>query len=324
MPRPQRILYENAYYHVMNRGARRQIIFFDTTERNIFLQILEEAHQRFHIEIHAYCLMDNHYHLLIKTPEANLSRAMQYIDAVYTQRHNYRNQLDGALFRGRYKAIIIDSDVYLLHLTKYIHLNPITAGMVEHLNDYPWSSYLAYIDKVSRPKYLFREEVYAQVTQNKNQFLAYEYFMADKDLNKALTQFYSQSSQLFVLGSDAFLNRLVQMKKPKQVRQPAPRYITINAIIKVVSEAFNQEPESFLKMRKGRQKLNLPRKLSIYIARIYGDYHLQELADIFGFTHVGGVSHAIHIFKQELKENPALEKCIESILKNEKHLRPHE
>ena len=127
MSRPQRILYENAYYHVMNRGAGRCQIFHGREDREIFLQTLGEACHQFRVEIHAYCLMGNHYHLLIKTPQANLSRAMQHINGVYTQRYNRLNKTDGSLFRGRYKAILVDSDAYLLHLSKYIHLNPLSA-----------------------------------------------------------------------------------------------------------------------------------------------------------------------------------------------------
>ena len=104
MSRPLRIEYEDAYYHVMNRGRSRQKIYPETACYEDFLKCLDEAHARFGIEIHAYCLMGNHYHLLIKTPRGNLSRAMRHIDGVYTQRHNRRKKVDGALFRGRYKV----------------------------------------------------------------------------------------------------------------------------------------------------------------------------------------------------------------------------
>lgn len=143
MSRPQRIIYENAYYHIMNRGAGRRKIFNERVDREIFLQTLGEACQQFCIEVHAYCLMGNHYHLLIKTPQANLSRAMRHINGVYTQRYNRMNKTDSALFRGRYKAILVDSDAYLLHLSKYIHLNPLSARMVDSLEQYEWSSYLS-------------------------------------------------------------------------------------------------------------------------------------------------------------------------------------
>ena len=125
MSRPQRIIYEDAWYHVMNRGAGRRKIFNDRADREIFLETLGEACHQFCIEVHAYCLMGNHYHLLLKTPQANLSRAMRHINGVYTQRYNRSNKTDGSLFRGRYQAILVDSDAYLLHL------NPKSDRMVD-------------------------------------------------------------------------------------------------------------------------------------------------------------------------------------------------
>ena len=189
MSRPQRIIYEDAYYHVMNRGAGRQKIFNTRIDREIFLQTLGEACQQFRIDVHAYCLMGNHYHLLIKTPQANLSRAMRHINGVYTQRYNRLNKTDGSLFRGRYRAILIDSDAYLLHLSKYIHLNPLSAGMVDNLGQYEWSSYSAYIDKVKPPMWLVRDEVYGQLTGTEHKAEDYRCFMVNEELDKKLIKF---------------------------------------------------------------------------------------------------------------------------------------
>jgi putative transposase len=149
MSRPLRIQYEHATYHVMNRGRGRQTILPDSSYYQTFLQCLEEASKRFAAEIQAYCLMSNHYHLLIKTPRGNLSRIMRHIDGVYTQRHNRLKHTDGSLFRGRYKAILIDSGSYLLQVSRYIHRNPLETRkpIVEDLGDYLWSSYPAYINR---------------------------------------------------------------------------------------------------------------------------------------------------------------------------------
>ena len=135
MPRPPRIEYENAFYHVMNRGRAREAIFHDKVYYDAFLKTLKEAVKRFDCVIHAYCLMGNHYHLLIQTPKANLSRVMRHINGVYTQRHNRLRLTDGPLFRGRFKAILVDIDSYLLHLSRYIHRNPIDmkSPLVENL-----------------------------------------------------------------------------------------------------------------------------------------------------------------------------------------------
>ena len=125
MPRPVRIEYEGACYHVMNRGRGRQPIFHTPVYYHAFLETLNDAHERFGVVIHGYCLMGNHYHLLLQTPHGNLGRVMRHINGVYTQRHNRLKPTDGPLFRGRYKAILVEADNYLLQLSRYIHRNPI-------------------------------------------------------------------------------------------------------------------------------------------------------------------------------------------------------
>jgi putative transposase len=147
MSRPARIEFPGAYYHVMNRGRARQNIFHNASDFEQFLATLEEASSRFSTEAYAYCLMTNHYQLLIKTPIGNLQRAMR----VYTQRYNCKHRTDGALFCGSYKSILVDSDEYLLHLSKYIHLNPVEVKMVENLDSYCWSSYPAFVGKQKAP-----------------------------------------------------------------------------------------------------------------------------------------------------------------------------
>ena len=144
MARPLRLEFEGAWYHVMNRGAGRRDIFADDSHRERFLELLGALLERFGVETHAYCLMDNHYHLLLHTPEANLSRAMRHLDGVYTQHFNRSTATDGPLFRGRYRSIVVDADQYLLEVSRYIHRNPLDAGIVDNLSDYPWSSYRAY------------------------------------------------------------------------------------------------------------------------------------------------------------------------------------
>ena len=125
MPRPTRVQYPDAFYHVMNRGRGRQAIFHDEAYFRAFLDTLAESHERFDAIIHTYCLMTNHYHLLVQTPRANLDRIMRHINGIYTQRYNRLRKTDGPLFRGRYKAILVDADAYLLQLSRYIHRNPV-------------------------------------------------------------------------------------------------------------------------------------------------------------------------------------------------------
>lgn len=151
---PAAYRYPGAWYHVMNRVAGRGLVFKERWTTELFLHLLQDLYQRFDIECHAYCLMGNHYHLLLRTPEPNLGRAMRHFNGLFTQRFNRRLHRDGSLFRGRYKAILVDADSYLLALSRYIHRNPLEASIVRRLDSYPGSSYPAYVGKVSTPDWL--------------------------------------------------------------------------------------------------------------------------------------------------------------------------
>lgn len=141
MARPLRLEFPGAIYHVTSRGNARNAIFMDDEDRALFLGCLGEVVARFGWICHAYCLMDNHYHLLVETPESNLSLGMRQLNGVYTQRFNRRHGRVGHVFQGRFKAIVVDRDSYLLELCRYVVLNPVRAGMVEQIEQYAWSSY---------------------------------------------------------------------------------------------------------------------------------------------------------------------------------------
>jgi REP element-mobilizing transposase RayT len=154
MARQWRIEYPGALYHVMSRGNGGRDVFGSDDDRHLFLALLGELRERFDIEIHAYVLMGNHYHLLVKTLEANLSKVMQWFGTTFTRKFNIANQAGGHLFQGRFKSIIVQNAAYLLRLSCYIHRNPLRAGLVERLADYPWSSYKNYAYKQKPPSWL--------------------------------------------------------------------------------------------------------------------------------------------------------------------------
>jgi len=143
MSRPLRIEYPGAVYHITSRGNEKKIVFKDDHDRENFLGTLQHVNKRYHWICHAYCLMDNHYHLLIETPDGNLSLGMRQLNGVYTQLFNRRHKRTGHLFQGRYKAILIQKDSYLLEVCRYVVLNPVRARRVEKLEDWKWSSYRA-------------------------------------------------------------------------------------------------------------------------------------------------------------------------------------
>jgi REP element-mobilizing transposase RayT len=141
MARPLRLEYAGALYHVTARGDRMEPIYTDDEDRYQWLNVLDEVSQRFNWDIHAYCQMTNHYHFVVETPDANLSKGMRQLNGVYTQRFNRRHGMVGHLFQGRYKAILVQKESYLLELSRYVVLNPVRGGMVDTPSDWPWSSF---------------------------------------------------------------------------------------------------------------------------------------------------------------------------------------
>src|SRR5512146_253049 len=154
MSRPLRLEFPGALYHVTARGDRREPIFDDDQDRNELLLVLGQALKRFDATCLAYCLMPNHYHFVFETRRANLSRLMRHVNGVYTQRYNRRHHKVGHLFQGRFKAILVDRDAYLLQVCRYVELNPVRAQMVAAPGDWPWSSYLAHVDASMPPPWL--------------------------------------------------------------------------------------------------------------------------------------------------------------------------
>jgi len=154
MSRPLRIVYAGAFYHVTSRGNEQKDVFKSKRDREKFLEYLESATERYGAVIHVYCLMSNHYHLLVETPAGNLPQIMGHINGAYTTYYNIKRKRSGHLFQGRYKAILVEFDEYALELSRYIHLNPVRAGMVTHPEEYRWSSYRNFIGQGSGPTWL--------------------------------------------------------------------------------------------------------------------------------------------------------------------------
>src|SRR6218665_1784982 len=154
MARPLRVEFAGALYHVMARGNAREPIYRDDEDRQGFLECLERACDRFGWVLWAYCLMDNHYHLLIETRRATLSRGMREVNGVYTQAFNRRHRRVGHVLQGRYKALLVERDTYLLEVSRYIVLNPVQAGICASAAEWPWSSYSAVMGKAAAPSFL--------------------------------------------------------------------------------------------------------------------------------------------------------------------------
>ncbi len=181
MPRPPRLAYPDTWYHIMNRASDKKFIFDLNSIPELFLNILSETTKKFYFEIHAYCLMSNHYHLLLHTKDSNISKIMQHINGIFTRRYNKITKSDGPIFRGRFISKIVNRDSYLLPLTRYIHLNPVEAGMVMQPEQYPWSSFKYYLNPDDRPNWLTCNIILEYFTPGQ-EINEYKKFVVDKSV----------------------------------------------------------------------------------------------------------------------------------------------
>lgn len=221
MARPLRLEFAGAIYHVTARGNARAAIFRDDDDREGLLEVLGEVVKRLGWRVHAMCLMDNHYHLLIETPEGNLSRGMRQLNGVYTQRYNRRHARVGHVFQGRFKAILVERDSYLLELARYIVLNPVRARAVTHPARYRWSSYRATVGQAPKPSWLSTDWVLSQFAQTRSVAQRrYARFVAE---GKNLPSPWGELKGQVLLGSEAFGDRMRPLLSGKDRSKEIPR-----------------------------------------------------------------------------------------------------
>ena len=283
MARPLRIEYAGALYHVTSRGDRQEAIFDDDQDRRAFLNILGEVVSRFHWRCHAYCLMGNHYHLMIETPEANLTKGMRHLNGVFTQWSNRRHKRSGHLFQGRYKAILVDRDSYFLELARYIVLNPVRAAMIKHPRLWAWSSYGATVGTSPTPVWVATDGLLAEFGKRRTVARQkYQQFIAEGMSAESIWK--DLKGQIY-LGDDEFVERMQSKLAERdedvniprvQQRRPAPKLSAIR-----------------------RQHKN--RDQAIRAAYDTGAYSYQQIAKEFGvhFTTVG------RIVRQAMKRGDA-------------------
>jgi putative transposase len=169
MARPLRIELSGGLYHVTSRGNRREDIYFSEDDRRAWLEVFVQVCERFNWVCHAYCQMTNHYHIVVETPEGNLSQGMRQLNGIYTQRVNRTHGRVGHVFQGRFKGILVEKDAYLLELSRYVVLNPVRAGMVADCRDWPWSSYRAMLGEETVPLWLESDWILGQFAAEREQ-----------------------------------------------------------------------------------------------------------------------------------------------------------
>ena len=275
MARPIRLEFAGALYHVTSRGDRREAIYEDDADRERFLSVLAEVVRDFNWVCHAYCLMGNHYHLLIETPDANLSKGMRQLNGVYTQASNRRHGRVGHLFQGRFKAILVDADSYLLEVARYVVLNPVRARRVRDPAKWQWSSYRAMIGEVESPDWLATDGLLAAFAKRRSDARRrYQQFVADGKGTESIWE--HVMGQVF-LGDDAFV--------AKSLRHARASY-DIN-----VPRAQRRAPPPSL-ARIAAQ--HATRDEAIVAAHASGGYSYQQIAEHFDvhFTTVGRIVRA--------------------------------
>jgi putative transposase len=269
MARPIRIEYPGAWYHVTCRGNERKVIFSDDLDRAKFLEILAKSAELYGIEVHAYVLMDNHFHFLLMSRQPNLKSFMQRFNTAYTVNYNRRHQRSGHLYQGRYKAIVVDSDSYLLELSRYVHLNPVrikkysqleVEEKVKMIRTYTWSSYPGYVSLKHRQSFVTHEKILAMVGKGDDRKgrKRYEQFVLGgivKDMNFT---FWQEVKGQAVLGSNAFTDwiyeRFLSRKKADKRELPGLKDLetgpeTVQEIARHVSLEFDVPPEQLYQKR---------------------------------------------------------------------------
>ncbi len=221
MARPLRLELAGGLYHVTSRGDGRDDIYLTDRDREAWLEVLGQVCERFNWVCHAWCQMTNHYHLLIETPQANLAKGMRHLNGVYTQRFNRLHARVGHVFQGRYKAILVERDSYLLELARYVVLNPLRAGLIQQLDAWPWSSYLATCGQATAHEWLQTDWVLAQFGQQRARAIRkYVQFVHD---GTRLPSVWAQLQGQIYLGSDPFVAQMQTRIGTKSALDEIPR-----------------------------------------------------------------------------------------------------
>ena len=214
MARSLRIEYPGAAYHVTSRGNDRQDVFVDDDDRTAFLEVVHQLGDRFNWLCHAYCLMTNHYHLLVETIDPTLSRGMRQLNGVYTQAFNRHHGRVGHLFQGRFKAILVEKDAYLLELCRYVVLNPVRAKMVRSAKDWRWSSYRVTAGIEDTPAFLTVDWILSQF--NDRRLKAQKEYRRFVSAGRGGSPWGDLKGQIY-LGTDAFVESLSKPSELKEV-----------------------------------------------------------------------------------------------------------
>ena len=309
MARPLRINYSGAFYHVTSRGNERKNVFKSKRDREKFFEYLDSATQRYDAVIHVFCLMDNHFHLLIETPSGNLPQIMRHINGAYTTYFNVKRARSGHLFQGRYKAILVEIDEYAKELSRYIHLNPVRAKMVKTPEEYEWSSYQFYIGVKKPPEWLYRDFILGyfggKVSIAQKEYRHFVSTMVNEEYDSPLDEVVSST----LLGSPGFItfikDKFLSDKKPDK-DLPALKELVEKAsmqdIFDKVESIFGKEPA-------------LCRNVKMFLSQRYTGEKLKDIGTHFGIGE-SGVSQASRRVNDKIRSDKKLRRKIRKVEKN--------
>lgn len=280
MARPLRLSFDNAAYHIMSRGNRQENIFYTDEDRKIFLEKINEACLKYSFVCFAYCLMNNHYHLFLKTPSPNLSEGMHYLNTSYSNWFKARHKIIGVVFQGRYKSLIVDENSYGVYLSAYIHLNPYRAGIVKDLREYPWSSYPNYVDGEKTPVNLDTGLILKQfdndleIARRKYKTYVIENCMMENPLK--------ESYKGIALGGNAFIQsikqRVEKIGKKREIPEIKSLIVdTAEEIIQEVMSEFSIKREDIFDKKRG----NFFRQMTLYLLKQFTSMSLKEIGELF-------------------------------------------
>lgn len=303
MARPLRIEYPGAYYHVTSRGNERKAVYKSRRDREQFLSYLESATERYGAIIHAYCLMDNHYHLLLETPLGNLSKIMQHINSAYTMYFNIKRKRSGHLLQGRYKAILVEVDEYAKELSRYIHYNPVRAKILDDPKKYEWSSCRYFTIEPKAPEWLHREFILGYFGEDRLAAMqSYQRFLDSVDGAELISPLKERLHSV-ILGSQEFIDDI--KKQILRHREPdrelpelndQPVQIGIEEIENAVDKVFDTDKR-------------LARQVKIYLSHRYTGLKLKEIGQWYGIGE-SGVTQASRRIQTRMDKDRKLKRAV--------------
>ena len=301
MARPLRLAFAGGVYHVTARGNERKAIVRGDPDRARFVDTLAAMVERYRVRCHAWVLMDNHYHLLLETPSPNLSRALRYLNGVYTQAFNRRHRRVGHLFQGRFKAIVVEKESYLLELCRYVVLNPVRAGVVRDPRAYPWSSYRATAGLTAVPAWVTVDWVLEEFGLRKGAAQArYRQFVSE-GIRQPARPWEQVVGQVY-LGSETFVRRVQrhgtsqegEAEIPRAQRQPV--WLTPEAVLQRVAQAYGV---SLADLVRPTRRPSEARQVALYGLRRWAGEALPAIARRMGLTY-SAVSRRVHTVERRL------------------------